>query len=173
MNVRVMVVLGTFLLALVAGCSDKTEQGGGQDSKQALEQSVKPNLDLEKTKAFFSMVSAKTLGKTYGKVELQGGILVHPGDTPTRVVFSLKDIEPTVTLAAFIATLPADALASNNTGTVGFELILDGKSLGRKPVDRFTNIVEKITIGNAKTLTVIVDNGNGEPWADWLILGLQ
>lgn len=173
MKVRTTVVIGSILLALVSGCSDKPEQGG-QESKPELKQSIKPSLDLEKTKVFFSMVSAKTLGKVHGKVELrEDGILVHPGETPTKAVFNLKKFEPTFTIAASIATLPPETLALSNTGLVGFELFLDGKSLGRKTVDRFTNYVEKINTENAKTLTVVVDNGNGEPWADWLILGIQ
>lgn len=177
MHARIMILLASFFLVLSSGCSDKSEEGGAEkkvESKQEVKQSVKPSVNLDKTGALFSTITAKTLGKVHGKVELrEDGILIHPGETPTKVTFQLKNLDPSITLVGFIATMPPETLALSNTGSVGFELFLDGKSQGHNPVDRFSNFVEQINIANAKTLTVVVDNGNGEPWADWFILGLQ
>jgi hypothetical protein len=128
-------------------------------------QSVKPEINLTRTKDFFNCITKKKLGNTFD-VELKpDGIFVHPGGQPTEVVFQIGKKFQNVHLVAFINKLPDGGLADPLAGTVGVELFIDGKSQGHRPVDRLTNQSYSLDLTQAKELKVVVDCANGS--ANW------
>ena len=74
---------------------------------------------------------------------------------------------------AFIASLPPEALATTTAGTVGVEFFVDGKSTGRAAIDRVANYEKTLNLKDAKTLSVTVDNSDGSPWWDWLLIAVR
>jgi hypothetical protein len=138
-------------------------------------QSGKLSVDPGETKRLFDLVSGMTLGDVHGLVEMRdAGILIHPGATSsTRVSIDIAGKYESLAVVAFIARLPPEALAINNAGTVGVEFVIDGRSAGRATVDRFTNYEKTFDLKDARTLSVIVDNSDGAPWWDWLIVAVK
>jgi hypothetical protein len=138
-------------------------------------QSSNPIGDMDATKSLYSLISEKKLGDVYGVVEMrENGILIHPGESiATKVSFDVSGNEGVVRLAAFISTLPPNILDLKTSGTVGVELSVDGRSLGRQTVDCLANYEQSIDLKNVRTLSVVVDNADGAPWYDWLMLVVQ
>lgn len=138
-------------------------------------QSAKPSVNIKKTQVLFSYIYGKELGDTHGVVEMRdAGILLHPGTKrPTRVSFDITGKYETVTLTSFIATLPPQALEMKDAGTVGIEFFVDGVSIGRATINRYANYEKTLNLRGAKTLSINVDNSDGKPWYDWLILAVK
>jgi hypothetical protein len=130
----------------------------------------RPNVPKgEETKFLFAMKSAQTLGDVTGNLVLNAdGIHIHPGaTTPTTVSFNLNGKIKTITYKPYIAKLDANGLNKPEAGIVGFEVVVDGKPMGKQQVDRTTNIEKTINLDGAKLLEFQVDNGNGTPAWDW------
>lgn len=136
-------------------------------------QSESPAINLVKTKELFALASEKKIGDKVGLFEMrENGILVHPGETQsTRINFRLSRSFYRITVRSFIAPLPPEA-SVKEAGTVGVEFFVDGKSLGRAYVDRYSKQIDSFDLTDIEMLTVVVDNGNGKPWFDWLMLAV-
>jgi hypothetical protein len=57
-------------------------------------------------------------------------------------------------------------------GTAGVEFLLDGKTEGRLVINRDSKHLKTLNLSDVDTLIVIVDNADGKPWCDWLMLGV-
>jgi len=138
-------------------------------------ESVKPEVALKKTIAFFDQLSSKKLGDQFGAVQLrEAGVLLHPGlTTPTEVVFAVDKQSGPTTFAAWICGLPPEALANPQAGVAGLDFLLDGRPTGRVIVDRYTNSYHTFDLTGVRELKVVVDNGNGKSLYDWLFLGVM
>jgi hypothetical protein len=173
---KIVLPIITFMV-LLSGCSDRYETiqpPGASVAEPAVVNSVTVAINVDKTKALFKRVTIKELGDKVGLVEMRSeGILIHPGEThPTKVSFKLSRTYHKILIRPFIAVLPADATKIKEAGTVGLEFWLDGKSEGRVVVNRDTMLIKELNLANVDTLTVVVDNEDGKPWFDWLMLGV-
>jgi len=88
-------------------------------------------------------------------------------------MFDVSDMKETLRFAFWMSGLPQSVLGSSNVGTAGFEVFVDGKSLGRKRVDRFTNQTLLINPTGASKLRIVVDDDDGAQTCDWFFMGLQ
>jgi hypothetical protein len=125
----------------------------------------KPEIDLAQTKALFDSLIQNSLGNTFDIENRPAGIFIHPGGNPTEAVFDIAGKFQTIRLVGFIAELPSSGLEDSKSGMTGVEIFVDGKSLGRRPLDRFINQTFSLDLTNAKELRVVVDCANGT--ADW------
>jgi hypothetical protein len=175
------ILIGVMPIALIIsalfGCDDRYETiqpPGAFSPKLAPVQALIPVIRTDKTRVLFGLADKVNLGNKVGIFELRKeGILIHPGETsPTKVSFKLSRGYQKLIVRPFIATLPADATAVKEAGTVGVEFLLDGKSEGRLLVDRDSTYIKTLDLTNADILTVVVDNGDGKAWFDWLMLGV-
>lgn len=165
------------MLVLLSGCGDRYETiqpPGAVASKSTTVQAVMPTFSIDKTRELFGLATKIEVGDKVGLFELRKeGMLIHPGETkPTKVSFKVAHGYQTLVLRPYIATLPADATAVKEAGTVGVEFLLDGKSEGRFVVNRDSTYIKTLDLTNVDMLTVMVDNGDGKPWFDWLMLGV-
>jgi hypothetical protein len=165
-------------LWMTTGCGDKnaTIQPPGaspQVAPKGANIQLPPATNIDKTRSLFSLATERKLGDKFGLVEMRNeGILIHPGETsPTRVSFKISRSFQSVVIRPFIASLPTDAPATE-AGTVGVEFLLDGKSSGRIVVDRASKQINTLNLVNVDLLTVVVDNGDGKPWFDWLMIAV-
>jgi len=150
---------------------------------EAPKQGAKPRPNLEKTKQLYESISSKNPGAIAGKVEWRDGlgILLHPGTTPTGVVFDLSKFKGNATLVFWISRLPDQILAQPNAGTAAFTVELDGKKDGRKvesklprkKVDRFTVATIPVNFSGASTMKVSVDDADGTQFCDWIFMGVE
>jgi hypothetical protein len=124
----------------------------------------------EESKFLFAMKSSQTLGDVTGNLALNAdGIHIHPGaTTPTSVSFNLNGKIKTITYKPYIAKLDENGIKIPEAGIVGFEVVVDGKSMGKQQVDRTTNVEKTLDLDGVKTLVFQADNGNGTPAWDWL-----
>jgi hypothetical protein len=131
-------------------------------------------VSTDQTRALFSLATNIDVSNKDSLFELRkDGILIHPGETrPTKVSFKLSRNYQKLIIRPFIATLPPEATAIKEAGTVGVEFLLDGNSAGRFMVDRDSNINKTLDLTNVDILTMVVDNGDGKPWFDWFMLGV-
>lgn len=125
----------------------------------------------EETKYLFGLKTGETLGDKNGAVALrEDGIFIHPGDTlPTIVKFDLNDKYESIKLKPFIAKLNAEGEKHAEAGTVGVDILLDGKSADKFPVDRNSNLQKIFNVKGVKFLEIRVDNGGSTGW-DWFIV---
>jgi len=169
---------------LVSACKPNKQKMGDHpttnvpsDPVKAQEQSIKPKINLFATEKLYKKIKHKKLGSGSGplfiRFEKNTGILIHPGDTPTEVVFDVSGVKETLKIAFFISGLPQKFLDSTGAGTAGFEVFVDGKSLGRKRVDRFTNETLSVDPKGVSALRIVVDNDDGAQTCDWFFMGLQ
>ncbi len=159
------------------GCGDKfdiIQPPGAVAEKSDPVQSLASAISTDQTRALFSLATNIDVSSKASLFELRKeGILIHPGETrPTKVSFKLSRIYQKLIIRPFIATLPADATAIKEAGTVGVEFLLDGKSAGRFMVDRDSTNIKTLDLTDVDVLTVVVDNGDGKPWFDWFMLGV-
>ncbi|MFM8982259.1 MAG: hypothetical protein ACKOLA_05010 [Spartobacteria bacterium] len=150
---------------------------------EAPRQGLKPRPNLQKTKQLFDSISSKRPGSVSGKVEWRDGlgILLHPGTTPTGVVFDLSKFKGNANLVFWISRLPDRILAQPNAGTAAFTVEIDGKKDGRKieikmprkKVDRFTVETIPVNFSGASTMKVTVDDGDGAQFCDWIFMGVE
>ncbi|MDD2774365.1 MAG: hypothetical protein PHU06_00265 [Gallionella sp.] len=171
------VLLLLTVIILLSGCGDRYETiqaPGAIAPKLTAVQAALPTINIEKTRALFALASKIEIDDKAGLFELRKeGILIHPGEkSPSKISFKLARSYHKMIAQSFIATLPADATAVKEAGTVGVEFLLDGKSMGRFEVSRDSNNMKTINLTNAELLTVVVDNGDGKPWFDWFMLGV-
>jgi hypothetical protein len=171
-NLAILPIIGLYML--LSGCDDKFETiqpPGVTVTKPTV--SKMPTVSLAKTRMLFGLAAKIEVGDKVGLFELRKeGMLIHPGETkPTKVSFKLARSYKKFIVRPFISTLPSDATAVKEAGTVGMEFLLDGKSEGRFMVDRDSTFIKTLYLTNVEVLTVVVDNGEGKPWFDWLILG--
>jgi hypothetical protein len=82
-------------------------------------------------------------------------------------------MKETLRFAFWMSGLPQSVLGSSNAGTAGFEVFVDGKSQGRKRVDRFTNQALLVNPLEVSELRIVVDNDDGSQTCDWFFMGLQ
>ena len=138
-------------------------------------ESVKPKINFVATEKFYKKMKQKRLGLGAGLVRIDKniGILIHPGASPSEVIFDISDMKEELKMAFWISGLPQNILNSTGAGTAGFELFVDGKSLGRKRVDRFTNQSLIVNPLGASKLRIVVDNDDGAQTCDWFFMGLQ
>ena len=135
------------------------------EAKLAASQSTKPRINHVQTQSLFESISRKSLGATFD-IELKTErVFTHPGRKPTEAVFDIRNKFQALSLVGSTIKLPADGLADPQAGTVGMEIFVDGKSKGRRLVDRLTNQTFNLDLTNAKELKVVVDCANGT--ADW------
>lgn len=165
------------MLGLLSGCGDKFETiqpPGAAASKPAAPRAAMPAVSIDKTRMLFGLAEKIEIGDKVGLFELRKeGMLIHPGETmPSRVSFKLARSYRKLTVLPFIAALHADAAAVKEAGTVGVEFLLDGKSGGKLAVNRDSTYIKTFDLTNVDMLTVTVDNGDGKPWFDWLMLGV-
>ena len=80
--------------------------------------------------------------------------------------------QPAGKITSTSAPIQADALKMENAGTAGVEFFLDGKSEGRLTVNRDSAHIKTLKPTKADTLTVVVDDGDGDSSYDWLMLGV-
>lgn len=171
------IILMVTQIAILTGCGDKYETilpPGAVASKTAAVQVEMPTVSIEKTRMLYGLATKVEAGDKVGLFELRKeGMLIHPGETkPTKVSFMVARGYQTLVVRPFISTLPADATAVKEAGTVGVEFILDGKSEGRFVVNRDSTYIKTLDLTNIDMLTVVVDNGDGKPWFDWLMIGV-
>ncbi len=150
---------------------------------EAPKQGAKPRPNLQKTKQLFDSISSKRPGAGSGKIEWRdgGGILLHPGSTPTEVVFDLSKMKGKATLVFWISGLPERILGHPQAGTAGVAVELDGRKDGRKvevklprkKVDRFTNAAIPVSFSGATKMRVTVDDADGTQLCDWLFMGVE
>jgi hypothetical protein len=147
---------------------------GTTAEKTAAKKVEASNLNVGKTRALFNLASNIEVGDKVGLFELRSeGILIHPGETkPTKVTFKVNQGYKVLNFRAFISTLPADATAMTEAGTVGVEFLLDGESNGRVEINRDSSASKTLDLTNVNLLTVVVDNSDGKPWFDWLMLSV-
>ena len=138
-------------------------------------ESVKPKINFVATEKLYKQIKQKKLGSGPGLIRIDKniGILIHPGTSPTEVIFYVSGMKETLKLAFWISGLPQNILNSTGAGTAGFELFVDGKSLGRKRVDRFTNQSLIVNPSGASKLRIVVDDDDGAQTCDWFFMGLQ
>lgn len=165
------------MLGLLSGCGDRYETilpPGAVAAKSIATQAVMPTVSIDKTRVLFGLATKIEVGDKVGLFELRKeGILMHPGETnPTKVAFKIAHGYQKIIVLPFISTLPADATAVKEAGTVGVEFLLDGKSEGRLMINRDSSNLKTLDLTNIELLTVVVDNGDGKPWFDWLMLGV-
>lgn len=165
------------ILGLLSGCGDRYETilpPGAVASKSTTAKAVMPEINIDKTRMLFGLATNIEVGDKVGLFELRKeGMLVHPGETKaTKVSFNLDHRYQEIIILPFIAALPADATAVKEAGTVSVEFILDGKSEGKLMINRDSTDIKTLDLTNVELLTVVVDNGDGKPWFDWLMLGV-
>jgi hypothetical protein len=139
--------------------------------------SVKPLINFVATGKLYKKIKQKKIGTggnpRFITLHQNGGILIHPGDTPTEVVFDVSGMKETLKLAFWICQFPQNAVSLSKEGTAGFEVYVNGKSLGRKQVDRLTNQTLLVNPKGVSKLRIVVDNDNGAQTCDWFFMGLQ
>lgn len=138
-----------------------------------IQQSVKPRGDLTKTKALYEKIESRKAGEG-GVVELREktGILMIPGKSPSEATFNVTKTSGDLDLAFWVAGIPAGASTSPEACTVGFEIFLDGKSQGRKRVDRLTNQLLTIDLSGVSRLKIVVDGDGDGTSRDWLYVAV-
>lgn len=182
-------VLAVFCLA---GCDSSTQQKAESKASDSttiqsktpapseqktgvppIQQSVKPRGDLAKTKALYEKIDSRKPGEG-GVVELREktGILMIPGKSPSEATFDVTKASGILDLAFWVAGIPAGAIASPEACTVGFEIFLDGKSQGRKRVDRLTNQLLAIDLSGVSQLKIVVDGDGDGTSRDWLYVAV-
>ena len=146
-----------------------------QEGVKTPAQSLKPAIDFVATEKLYKRIQQKKLGSVNGlvRIEKNTAILIHPGGSPTDVAFDISGMKETMKIVLFIGTLPQNILPVSKAGTAGFEVFVDGKSQGRKRVDRLTNQTVFVNPAGASELRIIVDNDDGEQTCDWFFMGLQ
>jgi hypothetical protein len=126
------------------------------------------------TQALFARLARKEVGDATGKIEFRDqGILIHPGEkTPTTAVFRLDGELKQIDVRLFIAPLGPEGSKVPDAGTVNVEVLLDGKSVLKKYVDRDRVVQETLQVSGVKEMAVRVDNANGKPWWDWFMFSV-
>jgi hypothetical protein len=126
----------------------------------------------EETKFLFSLKSAQSLGDGFGNLAMiQDNIYIHPGKTTaTSGTFNLDGKVRSITIKPFIGKLNEVGEKMPEAGIVGFETIVDGKSIGKITVDRNTAVEKALDVRGVKSLEFRVDNGNGTPAFDWFMI---
>jgi hypothetical protein len=129
-------------------------------------------ISTDATTAFYGRLWMTSLGDGSGAVERRAhGILIHPGQTrATSATFRLDAGFRSLTLRPFIATLPAPALRIPAAGTVNVEMLVDGVSRFHSFVDRHSTVQWTVDVQGVRDVTLRVDNADGTPWWDWLIV---
>ncbi len=176
MKIIIMLLLAFLFIVLFGRCDryETIQPPGAIAPKSSPVQALMPTISIDKTRALFDLATKIDVGNKTGLFELRKeGILIHPGETsPTQVSFKLSRSYQKLIIRSFIATLPADAIAVKEAGTVGVEFLFDGKSEGRFLVDRDSTYIKTLDLTNVDILTVVVDNSDDKPWFDWLILAV-
>jgi hypothetical protein len=139
--------------------------------------SVKPLINFAATEKLYKKIRTKKIGvggnPRFITFHPNGGILIHPGSTPSEVVFDVSGMKETLKLAFWIGQFPQNTVSLAKEGTAGFEVFVNGKSLGRKRVDRLTNETLSVDPKGVSKLRIVVDNDNGATACDWFYMGLQ
>lgn len=171
---------------LVSSCKP-SEQGVGTQSPANVpkdvseDQSVtaqgKPKINFVATEKLYKKMKQKKIGAggnpRFIALHQNKGIMIHPGNTPTEVVFDVSGMKQTLKLAFWIGQFPQNAVSLSKEGTAGFEVFVDGKSLGRQRVDRLTNQALLVNPLGVSRLRIVVDNDDGANVCDWFYMGLQ
>jgi hypothetical protein len=139
-----------------------------------LHQSVKPMVDLAKTRCLYESVISSSAGERHGRIEWRkdAGILIHPGDTPTEVAFDLSGLDKPFTLAAWINPLPEEALDNPQIGNVNFGISTASITIGSYPVDRLKNQEISITKEHGNHLKVSCASASGNADFCWAFIGV-
>jgi len=141
------------------------------------EQSLKPKINFVTTEKLYKKISQKKLGAStntrFISLHHNVGILIHPGVSPTEVTFDVSGMKETLKLVFWVGQFSKESLSIPNAGTAGFKVFVDGKSLGRKRVDRFTNQTLLVDPKGASKLRIVVDDDDGVQTCDWFYMGLQ
>lgn len=169
-----IVLLLLVLLGSFSGCSDRYETIQPPIvpvSSPVTSEESRPAVNANKTTALFKLITKKALGNTVGLVEMRSeGLLLRPGESrPTEVSFKLSRSYRKLSVRSFIA-LPPDEATIKKLGLVRVEFLLDGKSRGKFLVYRGSMLSKDFDLTNIDTLTIVVDNGDGNPWFDWFML---
>ena len=142
---------------------------------QSPSESVKPKINPVATEKLYKKIKQKKLGSGGGQIRSDKniGILIHPGVSPTEVTFDVSGMKEILKIAFFIGVLPQNILPISKAGTAGFEVFVDGKTLGRKRVDRFNNETLSIDPKGVSKLRIVVDDDDRIQACDWFYMGLQ
>jgi hypothetical protein len=173
----ITILLVVLPVSVLLGCGDKSDTNQPQGvvaQKSAPDQSLMSAISTDQTRALFGLATNVDVSDKDSLFDLRkDGILIHPGETrPTKVSFKLSRSYQKLNIRPFIATLPPEATAIKEAGTVGVEFLLDGNSAGKFMVDRDSNNNKTLDLTNVDILTIIVDNGDGKHWFDWFMFGV-
>ena len=169
---------------LVSACKPNEQKSGVQppgnvrrdtSSAQSLSESVKPKLNFVATEKLYEKIKQKKLGSGSGLIRIDEniGILIRPGLSPTEVTFDVSGMKETLKFAFWIGQFTQDEVSLSEKATAGFEVFVNGKSLGRKRVDRLTNQALLVNPLGVSRLRIVVDNDNGDITGDRFFMGLQ
>lgn len=111
----------------------------------------------------------------YAPVEVRkdARFFLHPSaEQNASITFDVSSIE-SLALAPYMEDFStvADCAGSPAAGVANVAWRLDDIPVSQLPVDRNYTGTVNVVIGDAKRLTVEVDQGNGVPWCDWLSVG--
>ncbi len=173
----------------VAGCDSSVpssqEADAGQSPKPVPMQpasaqsetsaSAKPRVDLVRSEALYDRISSSQPGSGPGSIAWWegSGIHIHPGATPSEVVFDVSDAKEIAVLEFWIKDLPPDALSNPLAGTAAVEVFLDGISQGRKEVNRERNESLTVNLDGVSSMRVVVDDSDGAQLCDWFFMGVR
>jgi hypothetical protein len=147
--------------------------GGLRKLEKAYAQSSKPQIDTIQTKILYDLLKNQKIGSKFEIEFKPGGIFMHPGGQTTEAVFDIANQFQNIFLVGYILKLPDKGLAEPLAGTVGMEVFVDGKTQGRRLVDRHTNQTYQLDLASAKELKVVVDCANGTANWDHFCLGIE
>jgi hypothetical protein len=177
MNLKLMIIVAMIVIALSTCWGGRFEvispPGVVVKKTNAILENQKP-INYQNTLAFFKLGSPLSLGDKFGVFELRPtGILIHPGQkTPTTISFDLGGRYKEIEFELYIAPLPADSVSLDEAGIVGVEFILNGKMQGRFEVSRKNKVNKDFDVTNIEKLVIKVDNGNGNPLFDWMMINI-
>lgn len=147
--------------------------GKVEQASPSVRQSIKPKVDKQKTKILADNIITVSSGGGFVETK-DGGILVHPAAKhPTTVEFDVGAKLAWVSLHVWIGEIPKDMLSKKNFGTAGVTVWVDGKSLGRRMIDRRTNQSIQLNLADARILRVSVDSLDNDDSCDWCTIGLE
>jgi hypothetical protein len=124
-------------------------------------------VDSEITKKLWDSIVDQNLGAPGRDPKPSpNGVALAAGMQPTTVQFDVKGKFNALNVFVKSVFVPMDA--PSNAGISGVEIFVDGKTQGRKIVDRQTKHAWSLNLENAKELKFVVDNANGTDFWDWV-----
>jgi len=176
MNITLIMVLSLALAVTATGCAADqatriAEEGGNRQSASG-QGDVDPRLLQVGLTAIQGRVRRIVDG--YSKIEPKADFryFMHPTMARDAVMeFDVANLE-TLTFSPRIGTLDAACSKDHQAGEVEMSYALDAQNPVRLVVDRDFDQLVPIALNGAKSLTVMVNHGNGVTTCDWFGLGV-